>query len=504
MAQSPLIPRSVPEVLGPFRIVSELGSGGMGTVFLAERIEDFSQQVAIKILHPHLFPGSAEAATEREGEILAALSHPGIVRMLDAARTPNGQRYLVMEYVNGLPVDVYCDRHRLTIPQRLRLLIATLEAVEYAHRHFVVHADLKPENILVDAEGKPHLLDFGVAAMVTEAGSDSQPPQEGHKGFTALYCSPEQRLAERLTLASDLYSLGLIAQKVLIGLAPLPVDPHSLVGSGLGASTRDPERVAESILRRLRHLNPTEAAAVANARRTSVSGLLAQVRGDIGAILAKALAANPRERFLSAQEIADEFQRHLLGYPIQIRPASSLTRGIKWVQRNRLAAAFGFLLVSVLLLSLIGVAWQATAAARKRQAAETQLHDLVRLTDSLAGELYGSLKTLPGSDAAQKALLDSAHETIQKLAVEEEGDPVLQLELVAEYDKLARLELSREPLTREALAQSAEDVDREMDLLRALSASDGSHPGLRSEVLRLSRMASQTADLKDAALRSAR
>ena len=459
------ITSEIPQSIGPFRVLRLLGAGGMGAVYLGERIEQFSQQVAIKILHPHLFSAAADAKLEREGQLLAALEHPGIVRLLDLGATESGLRYIVMDYVGGLPIDAYCDSHRLPLPSRIRILLDVCEAVEHAHRHLVVHADLKPENILVTEEGKPRLLDFGVATILSglgapQPGSAEQAPGEGD--HTALYASPEQRSGQRLTVASDIFSLGLIAQSVLSGLQPelLPVSVlHSNPAVG-------------GISKKLRALNHDSLERIAAARATTPSGLLASIHGDLEAILAKALRLDPKERFASAHELKDEFERVLLGYPILTRPVAWPARIRKWVLRNKLAAALGCVFLLVVLFSIAGVVRQSMEAARKRQIAQTRLHELVRLTDLLAGDLYDSVHGLQGSESAQAALLNSAHQTIDKLSAEDDRDAQLELELAREYEKLARLELGRTPLTAEALGKAQEDIAKEAAILKRMDSSD--------------------------------
>ena len=482
---------TTPQAIGPFRIVRLLGVGGMGVVYLGERIEQFTQQVAIKILHPHLFPATAEEKLEREGQLLAALEHPGIVRLLDLGATEKGLRYIVMDYVNGAPIDVYCDHHRLPLRRRIEILIDVCEAVEHAHRHLVVHADLKPENILVTADGKPMLVDFGVAAILSQLGASdprsSTVALHGESEYTALYASPEQRSGDRLTVASDLYSLGLIAQSLLTGLKPEPL-PIGALHSSPGIM---PPLAAS---KKLRGLNHDTLERLAAHRSTTPQALFAAIHGDLEAILNKALRLDPRERFQSAQELHDEFERYLLGYTILTRPVSWVTRIWKWMLRNRLAAALGCVFLLALLFSIVGVVRQATEAARKRQIAQTRLHDLVRLTDLLAGELYESVHGLQGSEAAQAALLNSAHQTIDKLAVEEDRDAQLELELAREYEKLARLELSRTPLTPEAVRQSSDDLAKESNILQRVDSKD-------PEAARIAGRLPELMRLRDAAAR---
>lgn len=457
----------IPPSIGPFRIARLLGVGGTGVVYLGERMEQFSQQVAIKILHPHLFPGAADAKLEHEGELLAALEHPGVVRLLDLGVTENGLRYIVMDYVEGISIDVYCDNHRLPLGRRMQLLLNVCEAVEHAHRHLVVHADLKPENILVTADGRPMLLDFGVAAILSELGAAqshsealaSHEPGEGE--YTPLYASPEQRSGERLTVASDIYSLGLIAQTILVGVPPEPLP--------IGVLHTDSGTVALIVAsKKLRTLSHPSIQRIADARATTPSALMAALHGDLEAILAKALRFDPKERFQSVQELRDEFERSFLGYPILTRPTPWTTRVRKWVLRNRLAASLGCVFLLAVLFSIAGVVYQATEAARKRQIAQTRLRELVRLTDLLAGDLYDSVHGLQGSESAQAALLNSAQQTIDKLATEDDRDAQLELELAREYEKLARLELARSPITADAVSQSTKDLNQEASTLDRL------------------------------------
>jgi len=457
----------------------------MGVVYLGERMEQFSQQVAIKILHPHLFPSIADAAIEREGQVLAALDHPGIVRMLDLGVSETGLRYIVMEYVDGIRIDEYCDLHRLSVRRRIEILLEMLAAIEYAHRHLVIHADLKPANTLVTAEGKSRLLDFGVATVL----SGQLANQDGSAKYTELYASPEQRAGERLTVASDIYSAGLIAQIILTGQPPRPI------AIGVGASDVESQSTATSA-RSLKGLPRTSIEQIAASRDTTSDGFIASIRGDVEAILAKALLVDPRERFQSMQEMCDEFRRHLMGYPIHARPAGWVTRTRKWVLRNKLAASFALVFLLVAIFSVVGVVYQATNAAHKREIALTRLHDQVRLTDVLAGELYSSVHGLQGADKAQDALLKSARETIDTLAADEAKDPELSAELAQEYEKLARLELSRSPQTAEANRESIDELDRGLNMLSRLPANDPAFSEARQRIPEL-------AHLRDEAMRRA-
>jgi serine/threonine-protein kinase len=272
----------------------------------------------------------------------------------------------------------------------------------------------------------------------------------------------------------------LISQSIFTGVRPIPLPIGFLHPETAG----EPATAASKAMQ---ELDSDALNHIAVARATTPAGLLGAVRGDLEAILAKALRQDPKTRFQSAREMRDEFERHLLGYPIETRPAGRLTRARKLVLRNKVAASVGLLFLLVVLFSIAGVVRQATEAARKRQIAQTRLHDLVHLTDVLAGELYESVHGLQGSEAAQAALLNSAHETINKLAADDDQDTQLDLELAREYEKLARLELSRTPLTSEALQQTAEDLDRERDILQVMNRRDPEAMQLRARLPELIR-----------------
>ncbi len=223
---SPTLKVEMPSVIGPFRIVRTLGRGAMGVVYLGERIKDFQQRVAIKILHPHLSLLMGEDALRHEEKVLTSLDHTAIVRLLDTGEDARGAHYIVMDYVDGVPLDVFCREHALTREQRLTLLTEIARAADYAHRRLVIHADLKPENILVTPDGQPRLLDFGVAILLNASGD-----VRSTERYTPAYASPEQRADTRVTAATDIYSLGLIVRAVLTqGIsAPLSTDLRAIV-----------------------------------------------------------------------------------------------------------------------------------------------------------------------------------------------------------------------------------------------------------------------------------
>jgi serine/threonine protein kinase len=358
-------------VIGPFLLGRSLGQGSTGEVFLAERTQPFPQRVAIKVLAGSGFEDRDGGA--HEADVLVALDHPYIVKLIDRGMLPDGRRFIVMEYVDGEPIDVYCDRRALPTAERVRLLIKVMEALSYLHRHLIIHSDLKPPNILVTPRGEPKLLDFGVA---------QQRGLEGPTGYTPEFASPEQHAAGRLTAASDVYSLGVIA-----------------------------------------------------------CGLLGKNRGrDLEAILYAATRAEPTERYASIDAFKADLHCYLDGRDVSPRPSSRLNGWLRWTKRHRVITAATLVVVLTIVLAAVGVIRSATRAAQQRALARNQLHELVALTGTLEGELYDSVGHLPQSNNAREVLLRGARETLATLAARDAHDSLLTLELARQYSRLSQLQ----------------------------------------------------------------
>jgi eukaryotic-like serine/threonine-protein kinase len=446
MPVQPVQPDSnFPSFVGPFRIVRALGGGGMGEVYLGERVELFSQRVAIKFLHS---TGSAEdvsGAAMREEAVLVSLDHSNIVRLLDRGVSGQGVPYIVMEYVEGVAIDVFCDERRLSVRDRIRLLMQVMDAVAYAHRHLVVHSDLKPANILVTSSGEAKLLDFGVATLLKNAGERFTEPVIS-SSYTPTFASPEQLDGGRVTVCSDIYSLGVIAQLLLTGISPVP-----------------PQRLSPSLLKRT-------------------------VSDDLDAIVTKAMQLEPEDRYASVDAFRADLQRYLDGRPVMARVANSAERMGKWVRRHRLVAAMSVIFLCAVVLSSVGVVWQTAQAARQRRIAQSRLHDLVRLTGTLEGDLYDSVDPLAHSEGAKSSLLQGASETLDALAADDSKDAVLSLELAQQYGKLARLELAQQNHSRANHAmrsRALKDVAKGVALLRTISTSDRAYVAAQRQMAEL-------------------
>jgi serine/threonine-protein kinase len=345
------------DVVGPYRLVRELGAGGMGAVWLAERADGLIvRPIALKL--PHVVtPRRAELADRmaREREILATLDHPNIARLLDAGLTSEGQPFLALEYVEGIPIDRYCDGGEghapATLDQRLRLFLQVANAVAYAHGRLVVHRDLKPANILVTSQGEVRLLDFGIAKLLDEGQARATRLTElSGRAMTPDYASPEQILGEPLTVASDVYSLGVVLYELLSGARPYQLK-------------RDSRGALEDAIVQVQPRRPSEVVAPPAQRRA--------LRGDLDTITLKALKKAPHERYATVNALGEDISRYLSSRPVLARPDTRWYRVRKFVARNKLSLAASAV-VALAVLAGAGVAvWQARVAIAERDRAET-------------------------------------------------------------------------------------------------------------------------------------
>lgn len=368
--------------VGPYRIMGELGRGGMGVVYAAERDDgQFRRRVAIKVLRADADP-ALEARVVAERQILASLDHPNIARLLDGGVTGDGRPFLVMEHVDGLPIDVYADRMRLTLEERVRLFITVAEAVQYAHRNLVVHRDLKPSNILVTSRGDVKLLDFGIAKLLNPAlAAGPTPLTLGEpRALTPEYASPEQIRGAPLSTATDVYSLGVVLYRLLAGRHPYTFDAQSMESIVEVVSRQAPARPSNALGT---GWEPGELRQAAEDRRTTPERWVRRLQGDLDAIVLHALRKDPGDRYGSPQLLAHDLARHLEGLPVDARKGARGYRLRSFLRRHRytLAAA------AVVALSLLGGAgaalWQARVAERERERAEEALRESEEVADFL-------------------------------------------------------------------------------------------------------------------------
>jgi tetratricopeptide (TPR) repeat protein len=378
--------------IGPYRVVRQLGSGGMGTVLLAAREDDeFEQRVAIKLVRRGAGSDALLQRFRQERQILAALEHPNIARLLDGGTTSGSVPYLVMEYVEGTPIDDYCREHALSIEARLRLFLQLCDAVQYAHRSLVIHRDIKPANVLVTADGIPKLLDFGIAKLTSEGSTDTRTGP-----MTPDYASPEQLSGKLVTTATDVYSLGLLLFEMLTGT-------RAFAGKQRTGETEPP-------------------------RASSVSGLRA-LRGDLDRILLVALDPDPARRYGSVEKLSDDVQRHLNGHPVAARGASIGYRTTKFVRRNKLFVAAAATAVIVAIVAFLAVVQQKRIAERRFEQVRSLAHAVVF-------DLHDAIARLPGSTSARELLVRHALGYLDALAAESARNTPLQMELAGAYERV--------------------------------------------------------------------
>jgi eukaryotic-like serine/threonine-protein kinase len=350
--------------VGPYRLVLEIGRGGMGAVYLAERADgQFEKRVALKLVKRGMDTDEILRRFQVERRILASLEHPNIARLYDGGAADDGRPYLVMELVEGARITGYCDARRLTVPERLTLFRSVCAAVQHAHQNLVVHRDIKPSNILVTADGTPKLLDFGIARLVAEDGGDAPRTRTGMRILTPEYAAPEQLRGDPVTTASDVYALGAVLYELLTGRRPferrgvddtqaVAVPPSAVAGVVPGRATGEPDPAA--------------------ARGTTVERLRRLLDGDLDTIVLKALEEDPRLRYQSAQQLLEDLDRFRTGLPVLARPAGFAYRAGKLARRHRVALATA----SLVLVSLVGgfgaALWQAGRAASERDRAEAE------------------------------------------------------------------------------------------------------------------------------------
>ena len=351
-------------LVGPYRLLRELGRGGMGSVWLAERSDGLLKRpVALKLPRPGMHGARLRERFARERDILAGLSHPHIARLYDAGVTEDGQPYLALEYVDGQALGAYCDAHRLELSRRLALFLQVLDAVQYAHARLVAHRDLKPTNILVTDEDQVRLLDFGIAKLIAEeTAAESELTQAAGRLLTPDYASPEQISGAPLTTATDIYSLGVILYELVTGERPYRLK-------------RDSRGALEEAILEAEIARPSAACkdpAKASLRGLPLAKLQKVLRGDLDTIVFTALKKNPAERYATVSAFAEDIRRHLAHEPVSARPDSLGYRAAKFVRRNRLAVGLSALAMLALVVGLAGTITQAGRATRQAALAETE------------------------------------------------------------------------------------------------------------------------------------
>lgn len=428
--------------LGAYRITEAIARGGMGSVFKAVRDDDeYQKQVAIKLIASTVAEDILAQRFRAERQILANLEHPNIAHLIDGGRSEEGTPYLVMEYVDGAPIDAYCEAHALPINERLKLFRDVCSAVHFAHQRLVVHRDLKPSNILVDANGQVKLLDFGIAKLldptVVDGNGQSIANPTVANAMTPAYASPEQIKGEAITTASDVYALGVLLYRLLTGKSPYKNDPTHPLELAKEIVDTDPERPS-TIVTRPESPRPTERSIDETkvARTLDTRRLRRELRGDLDNIVLMALRKDAARRYASAEQLADDISRHLADLPVRARADTWSYRSQKFMARNRWSAGFVALGCLGLIGGIAATTYQAKLAREAQVRAETLFADVRKLANSYLFEVHDAVKNLPGATPVREMLVKNSVAYLDRLSRDVSNAPGLSAEIASGYDKL--------------------------------------------------------------------
>jgi eukaryotic-like serine/threonine-protein kinase len=425
----------VGQQVGSYRITEEIGSGGMGAVYKAARADDqYRTEVAIKLIKRGMDTDAVLRQFRNERQILANLQHPNIARLLDGGSTDTGLPYFVMEYIDGKPINLYCDEHNLTTLERLELFRTVCAALSYAHRNLVIHRDLKPSNILVTADGIPKLLDFGIAKLLHgETGATMTVATAVElRAMTPEYASPEQVRGEAITTSSDVYSLGVLLYELLTGHRPYRF------------KTRRPEEVAR-VISEVEPQRPSDSIADLRIRDTETTtnpqptvGNPKSLRGDVDNIVLKALRKQPERRYSSVEQLSEDIRRHMEGLPVSARKDTVGYRTQKFIQRHRAGVVAGSLVLAALIAGMATTLWQVRVARSERARAERRFNDVRHLANSFMFEVHDEIDK--GPLKAKELVVKKALEYLDSLSKEAVNDHGLQSELATAYSRIGLIQ----------------------------------------------------------------
>lgn len=490
------------EQIGPYRLITELGAGGMGVVYLAQREDGFSRTVAVKVIRRGMDTDYFLDRFQQEREILGALDHPGIVRIVDAGSTDDGRPYLVMDFVDGVRIDAFCEG--LSVREKVALFIKVCAAVQHAHRNLIVHRDLKPGNILVTVDGQPKLLDFGIAKVLDQEENDAT--SATIPIMTRQYASPEQVRGQRANTSSDVYALGLILYELLAGARP-----YDLKDLPVGEA----ERMVCDV-------TPPEPSRVAAAKQTAH-----ELRGDLDRILLMALRKEPERRYASVEALAADLERFLQGRPVSAQRDTFAYRTSKFVQRNRASVVVGVVMLLLITIGGTSTLWQARIAGqeraraereaalakaseaearrlelaaqqsardaesardraeekareaeRQRQLAEDRFRDVRSMANSLLFDFHAMIRNLPGSTEAREFLIRKSIENLERLNAEATSNPGLQKEVAAGYEQLGQLQGASDDSALGDTKGAFNSQSRALEIRQKLVSANPANPDL--------------------------
>jgi len=463
-------------------IVREIGHGGMGTVYLANRSDaSFEKQFAIKLIKRGMDTNAVLKRFMMERQILAQLQHPNIANLVDGGTTNDGLPYFVMEYVEGLPVTEFCDGHELDTNERLALFREICSVISYAHQNLVVHRDLKPSNIIVTDDGTPKLLDFGIAKLLHPDWSldTNEATATMFRVMTPEYASPEQLRGRPITTASDVYSLGVVLYELLCGRRPIKVEGRLPDEAANIVLTEEPPKPSSVVGERSPVVQDTKndigretigKAAVSNSR---------SLRGDVDNIILKALAKEPERRYQSVHEFSEDIRRHLEGLPVTATADSLSYRFAKFAKRHRTAVIAGGLIILTLLAATAVTSWQAMVARQERDKAEQRFSQVRKLAHTVLFDYHDGIAELAGSTPIRERMIKDAIEYLDNLASESSGDADLQRELATAYEKVGDVQGNPYVANLGNPDGALESYRKGLAILEALPPAEGDKPESR-------------------------
>ncbi len=489
-----LVKNEIPQTrqIGKYKIIKELGRGGMGAVFLAER-EDFKQKVALKLIKRGMDTDEIIRRFRQERQVLAKLEHPNIAHLLDGGTTDDGLPFFVMEYVEGETLTKYCEKNNLNIEKRLALFRKVCAAVAYAHQNLIVHRDIKPSNIIVNNDGEPKLLDFGISKLLAPNAFEMtvEETKTGAKLMTPEYASPEQIKGETITTATDIYSLGVLLYELLSGHRPFAAKDKNyedVVKIILTEEPLRPSSVVSSLLSVAKETDENKERRTKNEGKNPKSKIQnpKSLIGDLDNIVLMSLRKEPSRRYSSVEQFSEDLRRHLVGLPVSARPATLGYRTAKFIERNRTAVSFASIALIALLAGLSIAIWQAAVAKQERERAERRLTEIRKLTANLVS---GWDKNIPETQVTAEVrgrIADISAEYLEGLA-NEINDPKILKELAEAYLKLgheyswaitnaekAKTSFQKaESIARQLIEENPQDLEAKDLLIRSLEKYDG-------------------------------
>lgn len=481
------------ERLGAWQLKAVLGQGGMGVVYAAERVDGaYQQRAAVKLLRDGLLDDSAEALLVSERQHLARLDHANIARLLDGGQTASGRPYLVMEFVEGEPIDLYCRTANLSLVERIKLLLPIFDAVQSAHEKLIIHRDIKPANVLATSSGGAKLLDFGVAKLVDATASPSAATQMARLPFTPRYASPEQINVQPVTVRTDVYGLGVLAFELLAGDSPFACFAKAAAGAA-GAVALTPWQALDA----LRAATPRLASSVAAG---ALPGHERALRGDLETVLGKAIAREPSDRYASVADFAADLRAYLDGRPVAARPLSPADRTWKFCKRHPIAVSLAACLTTALIATAAIAFWQAARAERSAAEAVARTTALRQIARTMIFDVNDSLAD--GTTAARGKLLTTATQFLDGLNASQSADASLKRDTAEAFERLGDI-AGNASQSNLGNAQAAEAHYRKALVLReqlitALPESFADASGMVKIHQRLARMALDRGDAPSA------